>query len=160
MKRYDYDRTKAVAYAKEWALNRNPNYYDFNNIGGDCTNFISQCIYAGANVMNYAPIVGWFYISVNNRAPAWTGVNELYNFLINNKGIGPFGKIIQKHQAEPGDLIQLGNFDNIYYHTLIISKINNGNIYVCAHSNDSLNKPLNGYAFRKLRFIKIEGIRK
>jgi len=32
-----YDREAAVAYAREWALLRNPNYYDFEEIGGDCT---------------------------------------------------------------------------------------------------------------------------
>lgn len=160
MKIYDYDRTKAVFYAEEWALMRNKKFYNFNNVGGDCTNFISQCIYAGANVMNYTPIVGWFYNSVNDRTPSWTGVNELYNFLINNKGIGPFGQQVQKQQADIGDIIQLGNLDNLYYHSLIISKINGTNIYVCAHSNDALNKPLNGYAFSKLRFIKIQGVRK
>lgn len=34
----DYDRDKAVAYAHQWAFKRNPNYYNFDSIGGDCTN--------------------------------------------------------------------------------------------------------------------------
>lgn len=48
MKIIDYDRDKSVAYAKKWAYGRNPKFYDFSNLGGDCTNFASQCIYAGA----------------------------------------------------------------------------------------------------------------
>ena len=32
-----YDRFRAVAYALRWALSRNPRYYDFEDIGGDCT---------------------------------------------------------------------------------------------------------------------------
>ena len=44
---------KTIKYAKKWALSRNPKYYDFDSIGGDCTNFISQCIYAGAKIMNF-----------------------------------------------------------------------------------------------------------
>ena len=39
-----YDRQKAVDYALTWALDRNPKFYDFSSLGGDCTNFISQCI--------------------------------------------------------------------------------------------------------------------
>ncbi len=35
-----YDREKAVAYAREWAFSRNPEYYIFDEIGGDCTNFV------------------------------------------------------------------------------------------------------------------------
>lgn len=81
----EYNRANAVAYAKKWAYGRNPKYYDFSDLGGDCTNFASQCIYAGSGVMNYTPTYGWYYISVNNRAPAWTGVDELYRFLTTNR---------------------------------------------------------------------------
>lgn len=35
-----YDRISAVSYAKKWALSRNPKYYNFDTVGGDCTNFI------------------------------------------------------------------------------------------------------------------------
>ena len=41
----EYNRANAVAYAKKWAYGRNPKYYDFSDLGGDCTNFASQCIY-------------------------------------------------------------------------------------------------------------------
>ncbi len=34
----EYDRIAARNYAVRWALSRNPEYYDFNDIGGDCTN--------------------------------------------------------------------------------------------------------------------------
>ena len=54
-----YDRSAAVAYARKWAFGRNPEYYDFGGIGGDCTNFVSQCLYAGAGVMNFTPELGW-----------------------------------------------------------------------------------------------------
>lgn len=42
-----YNRGKAVAYALEWAMSRNPAYLDFEELGGDCTNFASQCLLAG-----------------------------------------------------------------------------------------------------------------
>ena len=56
MKILNYDRKQAIKYAKAWAYFRNPNYYNFDNIGGDCTNYISQCIYAGCRVMNYEKV--------------------------------------------------------------------------------------------------------
>ena len=34
-----YDRRSAVRYAKTWAYGRNPMFYDYENVGGDCTNF-------------------------------------------------------------------------------------------------------------------------
>lgn len=53
MPKREYQREKAVEYAKKWAYRRNPNYYNYDAVGGDCTNFASQCIYAGSQVMNY-----------------------------------------------------------------------------------------------------------
>lgn len=68
-----YRRLNAVLYAHRWAYGRNPQFYDYEAIGGDCTNFASQCIYAGAGVMNYTPIYGWYYINPDDKAPAWAG---------------------------------------------------------------------------------------
>ena len=52
-----YNRDAAVAYAEKWALSRNPAFYNFSGIGGDCTNFASQCIYAGSGVMSYRMVL-------------------------------------------------------------------------------------------------------
>ena len=86
-----YNREAVYQYAKKWAFSRNPKYYNFDSIGGDCTNFASQCIYAGCNEMNYNKNNGWYYINVNNRSPSWTSTEFLYDFLIHNKGAGPYG---------------------------------------------------------------------
>ena len=85
LRTFEYNREAAVAYAREWALSRNPAYYDYSELGGDCTNFASQCIYAGAGVMNYTPVFGWYYISSAERTASWTGVEFLYNFLTQNE---------------------------------------------------------------------------
>ena len=42
-----YNPSGAVNYAYQWAYSRNPNYYDYSNMGGDCANFVSQCLIAG-----------------------------------------------------------------------------------------------------------------
>jgi len=36
-----YNREKAIEYAQKWAYKRNPRYFDFEDIGGDCTNVVS-----------------------------------------------------------------------------------------------------------------------
>ena len=102
-----YNREAAVAYAHTWAYRRNPAYFDFSGIGGDCTNFASQCIYAGAGVMNFTPLYGWFYRTANDRTPSWTGVQYLYDFLTRNLGAGPFATEVSLSQLEPGDVVQL-----------------------------------------------------
>jgi hypothetical protein len=156
---FAYNRVTAVNYALKYALSRNPNYYNFDNLGGNCTNFVSQSIFSGCSVMNQSP-VGWYYNSLDDRSPAWTGVNQLYTFLINNKSVGPFATLSSKSTVSIGDVIQLGRSDNDFYHTMVITEIRDGRILICANTRDAKNIPLDYYSYRKIRFIHIEGYRK
>ena len=110
----EYERTRALLYARRWAFARNPQYYNFDMLGGDCTNFASQCLFAGCGVMNFTPDLGWFYENLNNRAPAWTGVEFFYNFLIGNAmDITPTMLNYQTH-ADNGSMYNTPNCFNIY----------------------------------------------
>ena len=159
MKEIRYDREAAVAYARKWALGRNPAYYDFEDIGGDCTNFASQCIYAGAGQMNYTPVMGWFYNSVSDRSAAWTGVEYLYRFLTTNRSVGPYAHVVPRHLAMPGDIVQLGTATGDFYHSPVIVSVAPV-IMVCAHTYDALDRPLSSYRYENIRFLHIDGVRK
>ncbi len=152
-----YNRSAAAEYAKRWALGRNPDYYDFENIGGDCTNFISQCIFAGCGIMNYTRDTGWYFNSLSDRAAAWTSVEQLYRFLTENKGAGPFGETTDLNNSQIGDIIQLSDGES-FYHSCIITGYKLGYPYVCAHTYDVLNKPLINYHFNNMRVIHIIGV--
>lgn len=158
----EYQRDKAVAYAHRWAYRRNPAYYDFSDLGGDCTNFTSQCLYAGSSIMNYTPTFGWFYLSLQNRAPAWTGVNELFRFLTNNQGAGPYAQEVSLDLIEAGDVIQLSFDGERFAHSPFVVDAGErtpSTILVAAHTNDTDNRPLSTYLFRKLRPLHIIGVR-
>lgn len=155
-----YNRRAAVAYARRWAYSRNPAFYDFEELGGDCTNFASQCIYAGCGVMNYTPTFGWYYIDVNNRAPAWTGVEFLYNFLTSNTEAGPYAVEVSAEEVEPGDIIQLGDESGDFYHTPVVVAVRRGRIYVAAHSYDAYMRRLDSYDAPQKRYLHILGARK
>ena len=159
MRVIDYRREDAVAYAKRWALGRNPAYYDFSALGGDCTNFASQCLYAGAGIMNTTPIFGWYYKSDDDRAPAWTGVEPFFDFLVGNEGEGPFGKEVEEGAVAPGDIVQLGRTEEDFYHTLVVMEAGADGITVAAHTNDAFLRPLSSYEYMLSRFIHIEGVR-
>ncbi len=154
-----YRRAHAVEYAKTWALSRNPLFSRFDSFGGDCTNFVSQCLFAGSCVMNETPTFGWYYRAAGDYAPAWTGVPYLYNFLTENMEVGPFGAEIPIDTAMPGDVIQLGRRDGTYYHTLIVVGMRDGVPLICAHDNDALDRPLDTYTFDRARCIHISGVR-
>jgi len=152
-----YNREAVYEYAKKWAYGRNPKYYNFDPVGGDCTNFASQCIYAGCKQMNYDRNNGWYYINGNNKSPSWTGVEFLYNFLIKNKGIGPKGKERKIDNLEIGDIVQLSFNGHIFSHSLIVVKSGNNinNTLIAAHTYDIFGKSVAEYGFEKYRCIHI-----
>ena len=160
-----YRADRAVSYARAWALSRNPLFVDFTGLGGNCTNFVSQCILAGGGVMNYTPDFGWYYGGPNDRAPAWTGVTYFYDFITRapafasrNGGIGPFAEEVLRTDVVPGDVVQLANESGIWYHSMLVSEVGDAEIYVCAHSIDSLDRALSTYTYDDIRFLHILGI--
>lgn len=162
---YTYNRQAAVAYARKWALSRNPRYADFEKMGGDCTNFASQVIHAGGCPMNFHQY-GWYYRNLNDRAPAWTSVKYLHRFLSTNKSIGPVVVETDIDGMEPGDIIQL-NFgdDEVFDHSPVVVEIQPGRrtldkILIAAHTFDRLDYPVSNYSFRKIRFLHIVGYRR
>ena len=158
-KELPYDREAAVFYARKWAYARNPRYYNFDDLGGDCTNFASQCIYAGCGVMNFTPTFGWYYIDVNQRAPAWTGVEFLSNFLTTNLEEGPFAEEVDLSELAPGDIVQLIDSGGRLYHTLVVVAIRWGRVYVASHSADSFLRSLDSYDAAGFLFLHILGAR-
>lgn len=157
-----YDRDAAVGYAHRWAFGRNPIYYDFTGQGGDCTNFISQCVYAGAGVMNHTPDVGWYYYSPQKRAAAWSGVEYLHRFLTANKGPGPRAVEVKLSQALPGDIIQLSMNGRHWHHSLLVVQGSvSGDpqeILVSTHTYDADNRPLGSYSYGAARPLHITGV--
>lgn len=110
--------------------------------------------------MNFTPTFGWYYISINNRTPAWTGVEYLYNFLTGNDTEGPFGEETALNKLEVGDIVQLGTAAGDFYHSPVVVAVRQGRIYVAAHTYDAFMKPLSSYVFARARGIHILGVRK
>lgn len=163
MREMRYNNSAAVQYATRWAMSGNPRFYDYSAIGGDCTSFASQCVYAGSGVMNYTPTFGWYYISANDKSPSWSGVEYFYNFMTSNNGIGPFGAETALELLKPGDIIQLAR-NGRFYHTLVLTMVKSSGTereyYISAHDTDAYMRNLDTYDFETLRGIHIIGVRK
>ncbi len=155
----EYLRERAVEYARKYAFGQNPLFGNFRGIGGNCTNFVSQCIYAASCQMNFKPTFGWYYISLDDRAPSWTGVEYFYNFMTENRDVGPFGRESSSSEVEIGDVIQLAKNDGGFYHTLIIVGFEGNDTLVAAQTDDAFGRPLSSYTYDYLRYIKILGVR-
>jgi hypothetical protein len=145
-------------------LGHNPAYFDFEEFGGDCTNFASQCIYAGSGTMNHTPVNGWYYYNSYDRTASWTGVNFFHNFLVNNTGTGPFAEVVDVNDVKPGDIAQLSFADKIIFnHSPVIvqtgTPVRTDNILIAAHTDNVDYYPMNSYDWIYTRFLHIVGVR-
>ncbi|MGL4914034.1 MAG: amidase domain-containing protein [Romboutsia sp.] len=164
----EYDRDSAVAYARKWALSHNPKYANYEDYGGDCTNYISQCIKVG-NIpfdnVGKDVLKKWYWYSDNYRTPTWSAADPFYKYITGNnkKGTDNFGiyaRLADYNELEIGDLVQLIH-DGKAYHTMIITKVILDGEYlsdylVCQHTYNLLDYPLSLKQGEK-RYIKILG---
>ena len=104
------------------------------------------------------------YVDPNSKAPAWTGVQYLYQFLTRaNSSVGPVAVDGPISAIRPGDLIQL-SFDGMRFtHTPVVVSAPRapsapGEILIAAHSYDSDNRPLDSYQFQAVRYLHIVGV--
>lgn len=144
----NFNITNACTYAETFALNPNPNYKSFENIGGDCTNFISQILFAGGLKQNNS----WKPYTM-----PWIRVEDLYLYLTRNKLAihlpkeSPLsrGCIIQFYTPEIGR----------YFHNGFITyELENNDFLYCCHSYNKLNYPLSQiypHRYPVLRALKI-----
>jgi len=158
----DYDRSAAVNYAHRWAYGRNPAFYDYEKLGGDCTNFASQCVFAGSRIMNFTPTYGWYYIDANQKAPAWTGVEYFWNFMTRKTlSVGPVGRPCEPEELLPGDIVQLQLKESGFQHCPVVvfvgDPVTPENILLAAHSYDADDRPLSTYDYKDIRCLHILG---
>lgn len=167
-----YDRSAARTYADTWgkwqanpAYHRNPAYFNFDNYGGDCTNYASQVIYAGAPQMDNTGSYQWYYYSVSNRSPSWTDVSQLYTYLTNNTWTGPYGSNSNMCSMDRGDIIQLKNGSS-WFHSLVVVHSYYPNrcwdpsyIWYNCHTVDRYHYPLSYVSGYTKRYIHINGWR-
>lgn len=82
----EYNRTSALAYALEWGIDA---YHEATpgfdiNAGTDCTNFVSQVLFAGGFMLTD----NWNYTSngtdIQSKTPSWSGVNWNMAWLTGN----------------------------------------------------------------------------
>lgn len=135
---YLYAKANACTYALQWALDRNPLFSDYSNLGGDCANFTSQCLNAGGMTYTdtWAPDL-YQFINVNGQR----------DMLINT------GRAVGYYQAIPeypdgkdasGTVFHITDGAS-WYHAMIITQdpgTGYANLRVSGHTRDTLNEPI------------------
>lgn len=136
-----YNRQAAVDYANYWWDKYNPRFPSFQD---DCTNFISQCLYAGGAPMRGFSdrAQGWWMIGTPERwSYSWSVSHSLRWYLETSKKGLIATRVYSIDKLEIGDVIFYDfQGDGRIDHSTIVTRIDNGIPYVNAHTMNSKNR--------------------
>ncbi|AWI06515.1 amidase domain-containing protein [Clostridium drakei] len=157
-----YSKSDSVKYALKYALNPNKKYRYFpliENNSGDCSNFVSQCLYAGGAPMIFNSKNPWWYNNIN-QSLSWTLAHSLYWYLkINTELNLPGCKGVETtdiNSLKLGDLIFYENSKKIIFHSAIITGFSQNKPLISQHSREALNiSYLKTWKSPKYHFLKI-----
>lgn len=144
-------------YARVYAIDYNPLFYDNSGNNADCQNFASQCYWYGYGGSNYDYYIEnrWLPMIVTSNSQAWWGrlsgfssrwgsCTQFVNGFVNTSYLGPQGNYTSYPSgtttinAVEGDIIQV-TWTSGSVHAYIVGSTTGSNlsqIYVCAHTND------------------------
>ena len=121
-----YDPAKGAEYAKKYCKHYNKNYNNYANSGGDCANFVSQCLIAGGLNLKDCPSP--------DKHGCIPYVPNLKTCL-SKKGFK--SSTSKPKHFKAGYPVIFGS-----YHATIASEVNGDKVYLCAHTNDHCNSLL------------------
>lgn len=162
-----YNVDSAVSYALYWSdpsHNRNSAWGNYDGIGGDCTNFVSQCLNNGGipfdTVGNPSYNQRWFWTS-SDRTPTWTGVIPFWDYAINDTGVGLVANSTTRTGIYTGDVVQFYNSADGWHHSLFVNNAYTYNnyrfIFICCHTSDQQDFNIDNYVGETMRYMHING---
>ncbi|WP_438349171.1 amidase domain-containing protein [Paenibacillus sp. FA6] len=164
-----YMREEAVAYADRWWDSENPEFITFNV---NCTNYISQCLFAGGAPIHYTGnrASGWWYKGYASGKEWWSyswAVANSLEYLLSTSASGLRAEVVDRaEQLMLGDVIIYDwDGDGTYQHSTIVTAFDAGGMpLVNAHTVSSQHRYWdykNSYAWQentKYRFLHIPDV--
>ena len=166
-----YNREKAIAYADKYYANYNPKYKDCNAIGGDCTNYVSQCIGDKEEGGGIAFDYSWFCVyPKNGRAEgskAFVNTDAFKNYLVySGRGRiierGDFAEVTAETKdsaigavgyLQLGDLICFERKGQIDHFSIITAKDSKGYPMINSHTVERYHVPFDlGWQGKGIKF--------
>ena len=137
-----YNYQAMADYALRHVFNYNPAYRRYNDVGGDCTNFISQALRAGgwAHVSGwYRDYRHWWYNSLNETW-SWINVNSWASFARHSGRTSHLSNVWYLGLA---DILQMDFSSNgSKDHSMIVTVRSSSMPYLSYHSTDTKNRSL------------------
>lgn len=167
-----YNNDRAVRYALTYALKPNPEFSFFpgrDDGGGDCTNFMSQCLKAGGAPFAFDSSPWWYSRkSINPKndkwSVSWAVAHSLYWTLkVRNQSklAGLKAREVKDmQQLELGDIIQYEDKNGVIYHSAMVTAFANEKgakvPLITQHSINGVNITCYKEKAKKMHFMKIE----
>lgn len=170
---YEYNRKMSIDYMNKYYNSYNKKYYDYTNLGGNCTNYASQILnFSGipfSKVISNPTYQNWYYFGPNypnQRTSTWTGATMFRKYFGDIQGIGQkVAKSMKTYTISqaiddfsdivlmvlPGDIISHGHNLDTSYHTQIVYKVDYANNDIIVSQNTSNSKSISLYEYLKLR---------
>jgi hypothetical protein len=150
-KKKSWSGSRSAAYAKKYATSPNSKYHTFSS---DCTNFASQCLFAGNKYMQgyTEPKKGgkvvsisskWYYFGEKSNTYAcstsWvrcSGSKAFVNYWYGSK-VGTFSSLANvRKNVSVGDVIQITLKDGTLKHSIIVSEKSSTEIRCASHTSN------------------------
>ncbi len=168
---HPYDRQAAAAYAAQYCLARNSSYTNYDELGGNNQNYVSQVLRAGGIPNDTTGNWKWKYYGDNvdetemktGRTPSWIGSYYFYNYASSNYDSGLACTVgANFFAAEGGDVMMTGLEDGVYntsYAVLDTYEEDGAVIDILLGSNsvDRENWPMTASFAPCVSMIKIQG---
>lgn len=148
LSRRTYNRNKAKEYAERWWNDYNPRFRKFSV---DCTNFVSQCLYAGGFPMQDSGSRnrGWWYRGSGGANDSWSFswsvAHSLHWYLAGGDTPIPVWEVHRPEELAVGDVICYDWSGNgrWAHNTIVTGHDGTGAPLVNAHTVNSRNRPWN-----------------
>ena len=135
-----YERQKAVAYANRWWNDYHPAFPRFTV---DCTNYVSQCLFAGGIKMAGYPDrqKGW-WCTFNKWSLSWSVSHSFYWHVKETQHSMPVTEVATAEELYVGDVICYDfQGDSRWDHTtIVVGKDSEGFPLVNAHTDNSYHR--------------------
>ena len=166
---HGYDRDTALIYARRYVGVRNGRWPDFTGQGGNCQNYVSQCLLRGGIPADLEGEQTWSWTGSSNlqEGPedtlSWINVKRFDEYARNNEGYGLAAQTdVDFTSGVPGDVLKMGSLSD-WNHAVMITDVvkdGQGNVIdyiICSNTTDVRDFPASAYPLARQSVTKIYG---
>lgn len=160
---HPYDRAAAYDYLMAYCDERNPAWYAYDDVGGNCMNFGSQVLLAGGIPEDEKGDEEWYWDGQNDLDLSWINVGHFYDYCRKNEGFGLVADTeAGYYTGEVGDVVIVG-FAGDHRHTTVISHVvkdesgDTVDYLISCNTTNYRDFPASAYYYTFHRLVKIYG---